>query len=210
MPSNEANYINERQIRDIGIHYLEQIRSVKSMGEIASNLIHYQFGGESPDDDKIWLTCVLALEAVSTGNFGIGALLTNGQGTIVAYGHNEVFSPYFRSDRHAEMVVLTRFEEEHRRTRKVGAFSLYTSLEPCPMCLARLITSGIGTIKHAATDPSGGMVHIMKNLPGVWLELSAKRAFIAADCSVKLSELAKEIFLLTADELNRKLARRCL
>jgi len=78
------------------------------------------------------------------------------------------------------------------------------------MCLARLITSGIGTIKYAATDPTGGMVHIMKNLPDIWLELSAKRAFAPVDCSGRLSEMAKGIFLLTADELNRKLERRCI
>jgi cytosine deaminase len=202
--------MHERQIQEVGMQYLEQIEVPKSMKSITSKLIDYQFDNELSDERKIWLSCILAFKAVSAGNFGVGALLTSREGTIVAYGHNEVFSPYFRSDRHAEMVVLSRFEEEHRRTRTVGAFSLYTSLEPCPMCLARLITSGIGTIKYAAADPMGGMVHNINKLPDVWLELSAKRAFTPADCSASLSEMAKEIFLLTASELNRKLERRCI
>jgi len=208
MLSNEANYINECQIRDIGLSYLTQLKSFKSASGIVGKLIHYQFGDENRDDNKIWLACVLALKAVSTGNFGIGALLTNSEGIIVSYGYNEVFSPYFRSDRHAEMVVLTKYEEENREIQGVDDYTLYTSLEPCPMCLARLIISGIGTIKYAAVDLTGGMVHVIKKLPEVWLQLASRQTFIKADCSVKLSETAKEIFLLNADELNRKLEQR--
>jgi tRNA(Arg) A34 adenosine deaminase TadA len=207
MPSNE-NYINERDLRNIGIHQLKQVESSKNTKKIAKSLSKYQFHEEYSDDGNIWFTCIFALKAVVSGNFGIGALLTNSRGTIVAYGHNKVFNPYFRSDRHAEMVVLDQFEDEHRRTRKLGTFSLYTSLEPCPMCLARLITSGIGVVKYAAADPAGGMIHIMKNLPDVWLDLSRKRIFTTAECSDSLSEIAQEIFLLNADELNKKLTRR--
>ncbi len=208
MPFNAKEITKERYIRDIGIHLLERVKSFKHNAKIVDKLVKYHFTEEFPDDSKIWLTCILALEAVSTGNFGIGALITNGQGNIVVYGHNEVFNPYFRSDRHAEMVVLDQFEDENRIIRKFGAFAIYTSLEPCPMCLARLITSGIGVVKYAAADPTGGMVHIMKYLPDVWLELSAKRTFTSARCSGSLSEIAKEIFLLNVDELNKKLAVR--
>ncbi len=208
MPFNAKGITKERYVRDIGIHLLEMVKSFKQTKKTVDRLVRHQFSKEFPEDSKIWLTCVLALKAVSTGNFGIGALITNGQGKIVVYGHNEVFSPYFRSDRHAEMVVLDQLEDENRIIRKFGAFALYTSLEPCPMCLARLITCGIGVVKYAAADPTGGMVHLMKNLPDVWIELSAKRTFTSARCSGELSEIAKEIFLLNVDELNKKLAVR--
>ena len=76
------------------------------------------------------------------------------------------------------------------------------------MCLARLIISGIGTIKYATADLTGGMVHVIKKLPEVWLQLASRQTFAQADCSVRLSEMAKEIFLLNADELNQNLEQR--
>jgi hypothetical protein len=59
------------------------------------------------DDSYAWLTCALALQGVATGNFGVGAILVDDGGNqILAQGHNEIFNPRFRSDRHAEMVVM--------------------------------------------------------------------------------------------------------
>ncbi|MBI4298503.1 MAG: nucleoside deaminase [Chloroflexi bacterium] len=199
------------ELREFGLSQLALIENTDDSTNHCNNSLEaYEFNPSCLDDDYSWLTCVLGLKAAVHGNFGIGALLVDSTGNVLEWGHNEVFYPYFRSDRHAEMVVLSQFEEEHRTLHKVGAFSLYTSLEPCPMCLARLITSGMGTVRHVAADPTGGMVHIMKNLPEVWLELSAKRVFASARCSARLSEFAKEIFLLNVDGLNKKLERRCI
>ena len=52
------------------------------------------------------VACQEALVAALRGNYGVGALLVDPQGTIVARGQNAVFSPYFRSDLHAELVVM--------------------------------------------------------------------------------------------------------
>ena len=38
------------------------------------------------------------------------------------------------------------------------------SLESCPMCSVRLITSGVNKVLHAAHDMKGGMVRNMRNL----------------------------------------------
>jgi cytosine deaminase len=171
-------------------------------------LANYKFDCKYPDDGYVWLTCVLALKAVSLGNFGIGCILVDGKGGIVAWGHNEVFHPYFRSDRHAEMVVMDMFEDNHKEITSLKGYRLYTSLESCPMCLARLITSGSETVLHAASDNDGGMVHKIKDLPKIWIELSKGRIIKEAHCSQALIKAASQIFLISSSELNEKLQNR--
>ncbi|MEA1864979.1 MAG: hypothetical protein U9N46_07260 [Euryarchaeota archaeon] len=88
-------------------------------------LKNYQFDHEYPDDGYIWLTDVLALMAVNSGNFGIGSVLIDGGGDVVVQGHNEIFNPYFRSDRHGEMVVMDEFEETHRDVTKLEGYTVH-------------------------------------------------------------------------------------
>jgi len=45
-------------------------------------LLDYEFNGDCPDDKYIWLTNVLALKAVDSGNFGVGCILVDGRGTL--------------------------------------------------------------------------------------------------------------------------------
>ena len=107
----------------------------------------------------------------------------------------------YRSDLHAEMDVINTFETQNgsKSRELLKDLSLYTSLEPCPMCLCRIITSGISRVYYVADDDRGGMVHLYKQLPVVWQEISGNRVFKKADCSGELSEIALQVFLLTAD-----------
>lgn len=196
-------------IRKLGLQRLAVIdpKSV-GVGRWKTWLTDYQFNDEYPDDGYIWLTCVLALEAVDTGNFGVGCILIDRGGDVVVQAHNKVFDPYFRSDRHAEMVVMDELEDTQRKMTKLEGYVLYTSLESCPMCLSRLITSGVKTVLYAAPDITGGMVHKMKNLPPVWIDLAKRQVFRQAKCSQDLTNAANQIFLLNADELNEKLKSR--
>src|SRR5262249_37694257 len=86
-----------------------------------------------------WLSCVLALRALSQGNFGVGALLVDASGSIVATGGNQMFVPRFRSEAHAEMVVMNEFESRRTAVAHLARYRLFTSLESCPMCLVRLV-----------------------------------------------------------------------
>ena len=70
-----------------------------------------------PDDGLILETVREALAAAREGNFGIGAVIVDPNGEIICSGHNQVFHPRFRSDGHAEMVVMSRFEEMHPQIR---------------------------------------------------------------------------------------------
>jgi cytosine deaminase len=161
------------------------------------------------DDIFALETCKLALKAVRSGNYGIGSIIVDPHGQIITKGHNEVFSPYFRSDRHAEMVVMEVFEETHKEQIDLKGYTLYTSLESCPMCMTRLISSGIEKIIHVADDPNGGMVHLRDNLPIAWKQLSENQTFSQADCSFSLKDASFNIFSLNRKNLSECIRSRC-
>ncbi len=200
--------VNE-QIRESGLRELAKINPEnRDIGEFKARLKEYESDNAYPDDSYIWLADILALEAVNSGNFGVGCILTDVNGNVVVQGHNEVFNPYFRSDRHGEMVVMDKFEDAHQNILNLEGFTLYTSLESCPMCLIRLITSGIKRILHAAPDMEGGMVHKTEYLPQFWIDLVAGQVYSQAECSQELIDIANEIFLYNADELKEKIKNR--
>src|SRR5574337_793884 len=117
--------MSNEEIRASGLKELEKINNVsKDVVEWKTWLTGYQF--VYPDDSFVWFTDILALKAMSDGNFGVGCILINSEGNIVAQGHNEVFNPYFRSNRHAEMVVMDKFEDTHPDFNGIKGCTLYT------------------------------------------------------------------------------------
>ncbi|RPI71730.1 MAG: nucleoside deaminase [Desulfobacteraceae bacterium] len=160
----------------------------------------------SPDpryahDPFILITLQEAIAAKHEQSGGIGAcLVRESTGEIVTRGHNRQFSPYFRSDLHAEMDLMNRYEDRIQalRTegnpRRVEGLVLFSSVEPCPMCLTRIINFGVAKTYYAAPDPTGGMVHKMNDLPPFWKEAAEGRIYAEADCSPALKALAARLF----------------
>jgi len=142
-----------------------------------------------------------AISAAKSGTFGVGAILVDNETNEIMYrGQNKVFSES-RSDLHAEMDLLNNFEAQHKNKSRdlLKKFTLFTSLESCPMCLCRIITAGVMEVYHIADDFGGGMVHLYNQLPPVWQEISKGRIYKKADCSDDLSVIAEQVFLLTVD-----------
>lgn len=198
-----------QEIRELGSELLEKI---DSGNEKVMNwkrwLSEYRFQPEYRDDPYVWLTDVLALKSVDSGNYGVGSILVNAKGEIISLGHNLVYSPYFRSDLHGEMVVVNQFEKEHPEITTLEGYTLYTSLESCPMCLIRLISSGINRILYAAADSIAGMTNSIDLLPPLWKDLSGRQVFSKAQCNEELSNAAIEIMLINAEELLEILKNR--
>jgi tRNA(adenine34) deaminase len=163
------------------------------------------------DDSFILVTLREAVAAMREGSGGIGACLVHEQsGAIVEVGHNRQFMPHFRSDMHAEMDLLNRYEEKKNvkkvegvNPRQVDGLVLYSSLEPCPMCLTRILNAGLKKTCYAAADPNGGMVQHISSLPPFWRDLAENRTFAPADCSPELSEIATRLFKLSRRELKK-------
>lgn len=196
-------------IRNLGAEILEKIGSEnENIVKWKSWLQRYNFRPEYPDEPYAWLTDILALKSVDSGNYGVGSVLVGEDGKPEAMGHNLVYTPYFRSGLHAEMVTLNYFEEENLQITSLKEYTLYTSLEPCPMCLTRLISAGISKVFYVSPDSIGGMVNAISLLPPLWKELSELQIFTNARCSRELSNVATEIMLINAEELLEILRKR--
>ena len=141
--------------------------------------------------------CRLAVQALSVGTYGVGALLVDADGAVVVEGHNRVRGPEgFRSDLHAEMVVTNEYEALELPRDEARSHTLITSLESCPMCLTRLVVAGFGTVLHLADDPVGGMVRRRQHLPPVFRTIAEHHGQVwqAADCSDELRAAAFRIW----------------
>lgn len=140
--------------------------------------------------------CRLAVDAVRAGSYGVGALLLDSQGRIVLEDRNRVYDSGFRSDLHAEMVVLNEYESVGWPRQKARDLTLLTSLEPCPMCMSRLIVAGIGSVLYVSGDPLGGMVRRERSLPPTFRAIMRGEAQVwgGADCSEELRAAAFRIW----------------
>jgi tRNA(adenine34) deaminase len=161
-----------------------------------------------PDDPIVLATLKEALKGAKERNGGIGAcLVREATGEILEVGHNSQYEPYFRSDLHAEMHLLDRWEEKVKRTRSrnptdptfrdprdMGGIVLYTSVEPCPMCMGRIINAGVKKVRYAVVDEDGGMATRFDSLPPFWKGMAGDLTIEPARCSPALTALAKRLF----------------
>lgn len=173
----------------------------------------YKVDPDYPDDALSLMVVQTALAAAKRGSGGIGACLADFRtGRIVETGRNRQYDGYFRSDLHAEMDLLNRYEDRAAKQhtprsggspRDCGDLVLVSSMEPCPMCLTRIINSGIKTVVYVAEDDQGGMAGRLDCLPPFWQAFAADRVFRRARCSPALRDLSLELFNLST----RKFAR---
>ena len=96
----------------------------------------------------------------------------------------------------------------HEARGPPGDLALYSSLEPCPMCMVRLVTAGIGKVVYLARDDLWGMTEERDKLPPTWRDLAEGKSFGKADCSPGLLEASSRIFNINIDELYAILKKR--
>jgi tRNA(Arg) A34 adenosine deaminase TadA len=170
-------------------------------------------GFRTQDRHEFFVKCALleALAATMEGNYGIGAVLVK-ENRVIVRGHNRVFCPHFNSGHHAEMDVMNLHEQRMvGGGPRVNGCTLYTTLEPCPMCYGRLLTAGIKTVYYAAVDEPAGMITFLQNLKvqtrWLWSELARvdNRVFAPAPIRPELAVLAMDMFLNTKSDLDAKL-----
>ncbi len=162
----------------------------------------------APDAIWSWRAVVLALEAAARGNYGVGAIIApvDAASAPAAIGVNAMFAPRFDSGAHAEMRAIEAFEASG--ASDASGLALTTSLEPCPMCLARFLNSRLETLKFVAWDEGGGMVSRLGEMPPVWRSVAATKAIGPAECGPELREIGFEVFALRARTLDSRLRDR--
>jgi tRNA(adenine34) deaminase len=118
----------------------------------------------------------LSREAAAKGNRPLGSLIVDSNGKILAQGGNRVHSD---SDptAHGEMVVIREVCRK-RKSIDLSDCTLYTALEPCPMCCWAILESKVSCLvlggRHAGigrTDLGGYSVETFLKLTGRSIKL---------------------------------------
>ena len=78
-----------------------------------------------------------------------GAVITDKEGNIISEGNNRVLCSNDPTA-HAEIVAIRRASEK-LGTHDLSNCILYTSCEPCPMCLSAIIWANIQKVYYACT-----------------------------------------------------------
>lgn len=180
-----------------------------TLAELETSFAHLSAERTHHKDQALGIVaCAEALAAARSGNYGVGAVLVDPTGKILERGRNTVFFPRFRSDLHAEMVTMNAFEERHPEVENMRGYTLVCSLEPCPMCLVRLLMAGVQTVKFLAYDEPAGMVDLKHQFPGAWKRLWERQEFVHADVSESLRRFAVDVFSLNLEACRQKLLSR--
>jgi len=101
--------------------------------------------------DEQWMALALtqAAQAMASGEVPVGAVaVLNGQ--VIAEGHN-VKEAEQDPTAHAEMVVLRQAAQALGNWR-LGGVTLFSTLEPCPMCAGAMIQARLERLVYGAKD----------------------------------------------------------
>ena len=113
------------------------------------------------DDEAMEIALAEAALAEEHGDVPVGAVVVRG-GVVVARRHNERER---RADptAHAEVLALRDAAAGAGGWRLDGC-TVYSTLEPCPMCAGALLAARVDRVVFAAADPKAGACGSLYNL----------------------------------------------
>lgn len=117
------------------------------------------------DLSKLWQAAFEeAWAAFVSGSIPIGAALSDENGGLILRDRNRINDKETvnKPTAHAEACLLNRLDTARYDPKKV---TLYTTMEPCPMCMGTVIMSNIRHLRTAALDPYCGMLHLLETEP---------------------------------------------
>jgi len=119
------------------------------------------------DGDGVWSRCLdAAIDAFNSGSLGIAAAVVDREGRIVSLGRNRMdevpddpLSIGGSSVSHAETNAIHGLG---RRSLTDYELALYTTVEPCPMCIGAIGMSRIRRVVVASRDPHAGSLDLLE------------------------------------------------
>jgi len=123
----------------------------------------------SPEDQQFMR---MAIDEARQGDYAFGAVIVR-DGQVMARGRN-LGKPNDDPTAHGEMMAIRRFLADHGSAALRGT-TLYTSGEPCVMCMGAIVWCGIGRLVFAASVPQVGAK--MDQIMITSAEVAAKSSF---------------------------------
>jgi tRNA(adenine34) deaminase len=117
-----------------------------------------------------WRACVeLAWEAYQAGSLPIGAVVADAEGKVISRGRNRIHERsgedgylFGHKLAHAELNALVTLDNDGCDPVEC---TLYTTTEPCPLCVGALRMSDVGGVRYAAKEPWGGSAAMFETVP---------------------------------------------
>lgn len=124
-----------------------------------------------------------------------GAVIIDKDGNIIANGNNQVL---LKNDptAHAEIVAI-RNACKILNTYDLSDYILYTSCEPCPMCLSAIIWSNIKKVYYGCTKKDAGEIGFRDDI--IYDYLSGKN-----DDLIDLQEMDRNECIKTFEEYKKQ------
>lgn len=97
----------------------------------------------------------LAAAALEAGQFPVGCVIVSGGETLARAGRSGTACGDANETDHAEILALRRLDPRLPLEEK-KEMTLYATMEPCLMCYAAILLTGIGRIVYAYEDIMGG------------------------------------------------------
>jgi tRNA(Arg) A34 adenosine deaminase TadA len=168
------------------------------MQKIEKYVTNYVPQAKYSDDLYAKESIIQTIISFKEGGYGIGAVLIDTKGKIIFKGHNSQIQKH-RSDLHAEMTLLTEFEESPLAKDYMNLYVykpgmvVFSSAEPCPMCLIRLASARVYT-RYCCPGPDDGMANRITCLPSSWTELAMKYPCKKGQSAPVLQKIAHLMF----------------
>ena len=117
-----------------------------------------------------WQACFEeAWRAYCAGSVPIGALVTDAAGQVLSRGRNRIFEDGGQVDylsgqtlAHAEINALITLNVN--QAERLGCV-LYTTVEPCPLCMGAFYMSSVRELRYACREPYAGSVNLLGKTP---------------------------------------------
>lgn len=150
----------------------------------------------SGERDLFWMRLALAEadRALEHADVPIGCVVVGPDGAELARDHNrreELGDP----TAHAEVLALRCAARVVGSWRLEGA-TVYSTLEPCPMCAGALVLSRVARLVYAARDPKAGAVDSLFSIgrdPRLNHAFAVERELLASESQARLSAFFKRL-----------------
>ena len=101
----------------------------------------------------------IAKDVFNEGNYPVGALITI-NGELIASDGNKMETMNSRAQHAENQLIINNGEKLKKAAETKAEVTLYSTLEPCLMCLGTAIINGITRIVFIQKDPHGGACDI--------------------------------------------------
>ena len=142
----------------------------------------------------------LAEEAQRVGNLPIGAVIVL-DGEVVAEGKNSIWVPEFKPTRHAEIEALDAVPSDLWAKRRV--MTLYTTLEPCLMCLSTILVHRLGRVVFGSADSRGGASCVFGHMAPSFERLFEALEWVGPVLPQECNELNERAYAILTERKNR-------